>query len=381
MRSISDTLARLSRLRHYAAAATHPASDQLTELCDFGSNPGSLRCFIHAPTRLRAETALVVVLHGCTQTAAAYDHGSGWSDLAEQEGFVVLFPEQQRQNNANLCFNWFNSSDIARGAGEAFSILQMVNAAKRKLAIDPTTVFITGLSAGGAMANVMLATYPEVFAGGAIVAGLPYGSARTIPEAFDRMRGHGGLGYAALTELVRKASSHCGPWPTVSVWHGDADKTVSPSNAEAVVAQWRGLHGVGGTPVNTTMANGGRRRQWRDAAGRTVVEHIEIAGMGHGTPLKTTGEHACGSAGPFMLDVGISSTVEIARSWGLLDHGGPAGVQGPRAKVAANDAPARELAPMTNNAIFERVVPSAPYAVTGPGEIIERALRKAGLMR
>jgi poly(hydroxyalkanoate) depolymerase family esterase len=287
----------------------------------------------------------------------------------------VLFPEQQRQNNSNLCFNWFNSADIRRESGEALSIFQMIEAVRRKLAIEPTMVFVTGLSAGGAMANVMLATYPEVFAGGAIIAGLPYGCAQTIPEAFDRMRGHGGPGHASLTQLVRGASNHRGSWPTVSVWQGDADSTVSPSNAEAIAAQWRGLHGVDHSPATTAMANGGRRSIWRDATGRIVVEQVQIAGMGHGTPLMASGVGAYGSAGPFMLDVGISSTVEIARSWGLLDEHGEREARPATREPPAKDAPNREPAPVVNRAIFERIVPSA-----GPRAIIEQALRKAGLM-
>ncbi|TIL83807.1 MAG: PHB depolymerase family esterase, partial [Mesorhizobium sp.] len=110
---------------------------------------------------------LVVVLHGCTQTAAGYDDGSGWSQLADQEGFTLLFPEQQRANNPNLCFNWFVPGDTKRNGGEALSIRQMIGAVVVEYGLDRKRIFITGLSAGGAMTSVMLACYPEVFAGGA----------------------------------------------------------------------------------------------------------------------------------------------------------------------------------------------------------------------
>ena len=101
------------------------------------------------------------MLHGCTQTAADYDQGSGWSQLADRHGFVLLYPEQNRANNANLCFNWFEPGDIARGKGEALSIRQMIGAVAVAHGMDRDRVFVTGLSAGGAMASVMLATYPE----------------------------------------------------------------------------------------------------------------------------------------------------------------------------------------------------------------------------
>src|SRR5690606_13373617 len=122
-------------------------------------------------------------------------------------------------------------------AGEALSIRQMVAAVSARHSIDPCRIFVTGLSAGGAMTSVLLATYPEVFAGGAVIAGLPYGCADTMPQAFDRMRGHGLPDGVDLSALVRRASSHDGSWPTLSVWHGTADATVSQRNAQAIVDQ------------------------------------------------------------------------------------------------------------------------------------------------
>jgi pimeloyl-ACP methyl ester carboxylesterase len=105
-------------------------------------------------------------------------------------------------------------------------------------------IFVTGLSAGGAMASVMLATYPEVFAGGAIIAGVAYGCANSVAEAFSCMGGSGAAQGAGLGARVRAASSHAGPWPRVQVWQGSADRTVVSSNADAIVRQWLELHGL-----------------------------------------------------------------------------------------------------------------------------------------
>ncbi|CCV05639.1 putative Feruloyl esterase [Mesorhizobium metallidurans STM 2683] len=171
---------------------------------------------------MRDAAALVVVLHGCTQNAAGYDHGSGWSQLAAEEGFAVLFPEQQRANNPNLCFNWFMPGEVKRDSGEAHSVRQMIEVAIVVHGLDRERIFITGLSAGGAMANVMLAAYPEVFGGGAIIAGLAYGSASTIPEAFDRMRGYSSPSKQELQRRLREASPHKGVWPKISIWQGSS---------------------------------------------------------------------------------------------------------------------------------------------------------------
>jgi feruloyl esterase len=169
-------------------AATDPVSStRLTETANFGSNPGELRMLSYLPPEIADGCPLLVVPHGCTQTAAGYDLGAGWSTLADRFAFALLLPEQQRSNNPNGCFNWFQPGDIERGRGKAESIRQMVGRMISTHEIDPARVFVTGLSAGGAMTSVMLATYPEVFAGGAIIAGLPYGAAKNVQQAFENM--------------------------------------------------------------------------------------------------------------------------------------------------------------------------------------------------
>ena len=109
---ISETIARLAALRaSQGFQVLGQGKDRLSNLVNFGTNPGALRARIYIPDEFPDAAPLVVVLHGCTQSAAGYDHGSGWSQLADQEGFALLFPEQQRANNASLCFNWFLPGD------------------------------------------------------------------------------------------------------------------------------------------------------------------------------------------------------------------------------------------------------------------------------
>lgn len=364
MRSLSDTLERLAGFRTDKTGHATAATSKLSRLQRFGSNPGALQAWCHVPEGLTEAPALVVVLHGCTQNAAGYDHASGWSRLAEDFGFAVLYPEQVHANNPNLCFNWFNLSDIRRGQGEVRSIRQMVETMIAEHGIDRRRVYITGLSAGGAMANAALCAYPEIFAGGAIIAGLPYAAATSVPEAFDRMRGHAIPNAESLQKRLFGASPHSGPWPTISVWHGTNDRTVAEANANAIIAQWSGVHGVSSSPSSVETVDGHKRLTWRDRSGRDAIEFYLIEGMSHGTPLDVASGY--GHAAPYMLDAGISSTLHTARSWGLTPSFQR---RRERADYVKSTRPAQAAS---------RSQPDRPGDIQA---VIERALRSAGLMR
>jgi poly(hydroxyalkanoate) depolymerase family esterase len=331
MKGLKDTLANLSKLRERferllssaakrGGAASPHGTARLREVVGFGSNPGNLRMLTYAPRKLTKAPALVVALHGCTQTAAVYDHGSGWSTLADAYGFALLFPEQQRSNNPNNCFNWFLPSDTERNHGEAFSIRQMIERMIEDHGINRSRVFVVGLSAGGAMASAMLATYPEVFAGGAIIAGLPYGCATNVQEAFEAMAGGRDRSAREWGDLIRSASPHRGPRPKISLWHGSSDAIVNPRNMEASLMQSIDAHGVSVRLRIEHKVGGHSRRVWRTEAGDDVIEAITITDMGHGVPLAAgAGSERCGNVGPFHFDVGVSSSHHIARFWGVAD--------------------------------------------------------------
>ena len=365
MRGLGKIVSRLTASRRTMEAAHANDDGRLGPLTGFGSNPGDLDALVYLPDG--PPSALVVVLHGCTQSASVYDQGSGWSKLAERHGFALLFPQQRRANNPNLCFNWFLPSDARRSRGEAASIAQMIQHVAGENGLDRSRVFITGLSAGGAMTSVMLASYPELFAGGAVIAGLPFASANSVPEALERMRGQGTPPRRELAARAMAAADRGRHRPTLSVWHGTHDTTVDNSNASAIVDQWRDLHGLGAASGSVETVNGHRREIWSDADGRAVIERYDIAGMGHGTPIDPRADQACGVAGPHMLDAGICSTRRIAAFWGL----------------AANE-PAKRDIPRSGDrfdAKPEPLRPSPPPRPVGPGAVIEDALRAAGLMR
>ena len=355
MARLGDTVADL--VRRTLPRAPGGGDARLAEVAGFGANPGALRMLLHAPPDLATGAALVVVLHGCGQTAQGYAHGAGWLALADACGFAVLTPEQTRGNNMNLCFNWFEPADVARGGGEVASIAQMVARAVRDHSLDPRRVFVTGLSAGGAMAAALLATYPETFAAGAVIAGLPYGAASGMQEAFGAMRNVRSLTARAWGDKVRAAAPAGAAPPRVSVWQGNADSTVTTAAADALVAQWTDVHGLTASEVAPTASPLHTRRVWRGADGATCVELNTLAGMGHGAPLAATGEDGWGEAGPWLLEVGVSSSLLIAAEWGLAPA--PAGV----VSTALQSPPG--------------AAPSRPDV----SEVIARALKGAGLLR
>ena len=303
MRKLGQTISALNRYRRHwstllqttgakgGASAPSAAAGHLTELTGFGSNPGALRMFTYAPKNLKAAPALVVVLHGCTQSAGSYDIGAGWSTLADRYGFVLLLPEQTQANNPKTCFNWFLPGDTARDRGEALSIRQMIEKTIGAHGIDRGRVFITGLSAGGAMTAAMLATYPEVFAAGAIIAGLPYGTAGNVQQAFESM--FQGRSHTAPVwgDLVRRASSHRGPWPRVSIWHGDQDATVKPMNADSLIRQWTDVHGIDAAPVEDVVDGYPRKVWWRDGADVIESYHHHRHGAWHAARDRSAWRH------------------------------------------------------------------------------------------
>src|SRR5258708_20164506 len=149
---------------------------------------------------------------------------------------------QGRRKNLNRSFNWFQGNDNQRGEGEAHSIAQMVEQMVRDHDIDRRRIFVTGLSAGGAMTLALLATYPDVFAAGAVIAGLPYGSATNAQEALRAMFQAPPQSSRHLVDLVREASPNRNIWPKLSVWHGGADRIVKPTNAGEIIKQWLDVH-------------------------------------------------------------------------------------------------------------------------------------------
>ncbi|MCD9878548.1 extracellular catalytic domain type 1 short-chain-length polyhydroxyalkanoate depolymerase [Streptomyces guryensis] len=291
----------------------------LQEVTGFGANPGALRMFRYVPDGLPAGRPVVVALHGCTQDAPGYGTGSGWIQLADRWGFSVVLPQQTTANNASSCFDWFQSGDIERGQGEAASVAQMVDRQLADVGGDASRVYVTGLSAGGGMTAVMMADYPEKFAAGGIVAGLPYGCAQAAGSPWVCM-------YVGATQTAKQwgdrvraaRPAYTGPWPTLTVFQGTADYTVKPVNMTDLMKQWTDVHGADQTADVSDTVAGYPHQVFRDAAGNMAVETYSITGMGHGQPVDPgSGTAQCGAAGAYLLDVNLCAAYRLGLAWGL----------------------------------------------------------------
>lgn len=296
------------------------AAAGLVQVTGFGSNPGNLTMHAYVPGGLPADAPLVVAMHGCSQDAGDYYTHSGWAELADENGFAVVFPQTSGANNGSSCFNWFQPGDTSRGQGEALSVRQMAGHAVSAYDLDPDRVFVTGLSAGGAMSAVMLATYPDVFAGGSVVAGIPYRCATTLAQALSCMSSPPDRSPRAWGDLVRSAHpGYAGERPAVAIWHGTGDTTVRPGAARESRDQFTDVAGVGQVPTSSAALPGGTTmEEYGDGAVRTYL----VEGMPHGTPVDPgTGPEQCGVAGEYFIDT-ICSAHHDAVFFGIAGEPG-----------------------------------------------------------
>jgi len=232
---------------------------------------------------------LVVMLHGCKQDALVFAEGTRMNQLAERHDFIVLYPEQSRRANPFGCWNWFDPAALT-GSGEAAAIARIVRNVVKRYRVDPTRVYISGMSAGGAMACVLANRYGTLFAACAVHSGLMYQAATSPSAALTAMR-MGSSNSALKTALQTRPTSPSAPAfvPTLVI-HGDRDATVNPVNADQIIEQTRTLAEYESVPPQPLVENAERRvagshraYQLRDYArdGRIVLRKIIIEGLGH----------------------------------------------------------------------------------------------------
>ncbi|WP_018263868.1 extracellular catalytic domain type 1 short-chain-length polyhydroxyalkanoate depolymerase [Methylobacterium sp. WSM2598] len=215
---------------------------------------------------------VVVMLHGCTQNPDDFALGTRMNDLAEEHTFLVAYPRQPQSANMQKCWNWFNAADQARDGGEPALIAGIATAVVEEFSADPSRVYVAGLSAGGAAAAIMAATYPDLFAAVGVHSGLACGAARDMPSAFAAMNG------GAAVQPRRG-----GPAVPTIVFHGDGDRTVNPVNGDQVIAQAKPA-GTLVAAVTRGESPGGiayTRTVHADETGRAVLEQWLLHGAGH----------------------------------------------------------------------------------------------------
>ena len=213
---------------------------------------------------------LVVMLHGCTQNPDDFAAGTAMNERAREQGFAVLYPAQSPEANPSRCWNWFKHNHQQRGSGEPAVLAGMTQAVMKQHGIDARRVYIAGLSAGGAMAAIVAAAYPDLFAAVGVHSGLARGAASNLPEALAAMQSGGTRG--GLRSAV----------PTI-VFHGDQDRTVHPRNGEQVIAAVR-ADGAADAQIEQGACGQGRRytRSAHPAsAGSASAEHWLVHGGGH----------------------------------------------------------------------------------------------------
>jgi len=252
----------------------------------FTCEAGSRDYKVYVPSHADGRTLpLIIMLHGCTQNPDDFAVGTGMNRLAEEHGFIVAYPRQPMSANQSACWNWFNLTDQMRDAGEPSIIAGITRTIMAEFDIDAERVYVAGLSAGGAMAAIMSATYPELYAATGIHSGLAYGSATDLVSAFAAMRGASSPAAPVQRPVQRKSylKGANGRVRTI-VFHGAFDQKVHPSNAEMILAEARaGLS----DPAQETQHDGsaGGRAYTRtvitDASGVPHVEHWAIEGLGH----------------------------------------------------------------------------------------------------
>jgi poly(hydroxyalkanoate) depolymerase family esterase len=295
----------------------------LTEVRDFRPESSGLRMYKYVASTAGPGAPLVVVLHHCFQNALDAFVDAGWRQAADAYGLALLLPEERPGTNGSfMCFDF--AGEHARGRGEPHSIRLMIDRMVRDHGIDSARVFAAGLSGGGGMTAVMLALYPELFAGGGVFDGVAFGCAEIslgFTSCFDAdSPASPAVSAQALASRVRTASGSTGPWPRLAVWTGRKDWVVDPINSLYLVRQWTALHGAAGRPPEASTVGPVRREVYRDAGGSNVVEVNTIDEIGHSVPVDLA--RGCGQVRDDQMfalvsDIGVCAATELMRFWGI----------------------------------------------------------------
>ncbi|TFL00140.1 putative acetylxylan esterase [Pterulicium gracile] len=282
--NLSFLVPLLASLLAYAPSI-RAAEGTLQPLMSFGRNPTGVEMFVYRPARLASPPPLVVAIHWCTGTAQAYFSGTQYANLADQKGFIVIYPDAP---DSGGCWDVHTNATLTHDAGgDSLAIAEVVRYAIKTYGVDPKRVYATGTSSGGMMTNVLMGAYPDLFAAGSAWAGVPYGCfagpdmwqyecsigklIKTPQEWGNQVR----AGYPGYT----------GPRPKFQTWHGSLDDALYPQNFFEQIKQWTNVLGISATPTtnatNTPIAN-----YWRATFGSGQLQANYGNGVGHNIPVR-----------------------------------------------------------------------------------------------
>lgn len=253
-----------------------PGTDSNFTMRSYAHAGGHLAYMLYVPPRLEGrDLSLVLMLHGCSQNPQDFATGTQMNRLADEFGLIVAYPHQPRSANASGCWNWFDGRHQYHGSGEPAMLAGLAKALAGEFKIDANQVFAAGLSAGGAMAEILASTYPRQFTAVGIHSGLPYGAASSVMTAFGAMKGS--------SKVERKSAEKNGSNSRRIIFHGESDTTVHPSNGERIAGRARGS---GKKPVeiaSTSEINGRMvtRTILENGDAYPMTEHWVVKGGGH----------------------------------------------------------------------------------------------------
>lgn len=283
----------------------------VNQINSFGDNPGDLSASMYTPNA--QASALVVLLHGCGQKAELLAKQTGLLAAAKQEQFALLLPQQSNSNNMQFCFNWFSSTDHKAGSGETASLMNMIAYAKQSS--NTKTVYLVGLSAGGAMSSSMLAQYPETFSGVAIIAGVGYPCADSLVKALSCMKNGSSYDIDKLVSPITDLHNAKVDWPSIVIVTGTEDTIVSPKNSQQIFELWTNITEASNSVALTNLPEqiSGKRSKTKN---ERFIELIEIKGLGHGWPINLESIYS-GEAAPFVVETSLSMTDYLMDLWQL----------------------------------------------------------------
>ena len=332
MRRISKVLAAVGAAAAFTALTTvteltpHASAAGLTQVTNFGADPGGAQMYIYVPTTVQAHPAILLALHGCGGTGPGFYSSSEFASLADRYGFVVIFPSAEQQAGFGNCWDtWSDAAKVRGGGSDPVALDSMITYTEQHYNGDADRVYVTGSSSGGMMTDEMLALYPDVFKAGAAYMGVPFDC---FANAADYPPGTSKCTSGTLTRTpqewgdeVRAADpGYTGPRPPIQLWHGTADTLVPYQLLQEDIKQWTNVFGLSQTPTSTdTPVSGWTRQRFADASGKVDVEAYSIQGAGHVLPESGMAAYAIHFFG--------------------LDGGGSTGSPSPSASASASPSP------------------------------------------